>query len=173
VARPGGARILKNRTLTREVRATCSSCGRSTAHLHGRRPHPPAWAPHTWTGSSTGEWVGTRSRSPRHLRTVSEARRSADERPYTMTEYIARRRHHHRDGRRRPCLPGRAHAVHHLRLDPTASVRMETCNASAFAESSAPIAARPALPARPEHRAHEWLKNEPGARRGGAAARRR
>ena len=22
------------------------------------RPHPPAWAPHTWTGFSTGEWVG-------------------------------------------------------------------------------------------------------------------
>ena len=23
------------------------------------RPHPPEWAPHTWQGFSTGEWVGT------------------------------------------------------------------------------------------------------------------
>ena len=29
------------------------------------RPHPPAYAPHTWQGFSTGQWEGTFSSSAR------------------------------------------------------------------------------------------------------------
>lgn len=57
----GGARILKEQDpLTREVKAYHIQFMRSLdwpIYMDGR-PHPPAWAPHTWSGFSTGEWIG-------------------------------------------------------------------------------------------------------------------
>src|SRR5262245_2380137 len=57
----GGARILKEQDpLTRDVRTYHIQFMRSLdrpIYMDGR-PHPPAWAPHTWTGFSTGEWIG-------------------------------------------------------------------------------------------------------------------
>src|SRR5262245_26939601 len=58
----GGARILKEQDpLTRETRAYNIPFLRSLdwpIYMDGR-PHPPAYAPHTWSGFSTGEWSGT------------------------------------------------------------------------------------------------------------------
>ena len=57
----GGARILKEQDpLTREIRAYHFQFMLSLdrpVYMDGR-PHPPAWAPHTWSGFSTGEWIG-------------------------------------------------------------------------------------------------------------------
>ena len=57
----GGARITKEEDpLTRDIVAYHIKFMRSLdwpVYMDGR-PHPPAWAPHTWTGFSTGEWVG-------------------------------------------------------------------------------------------------------------------
>ena len=56
------------------------------------RPHPPAWAPHSWTGFSTGEWVGnTLKVTTTHLKDGYLKRggpQTSD--MYTMTEYITR-----------------------------------------------------------------------------------
>ena len=53
----GGARILKEQDpLTREVKVYHFQFMRSLdrpVFMDGR-PHPPAWAPHSWTGFSTG-----------------------------------------------------------------------------------------------------------------------
>jgi hypothetical protein len=57
----GGARILKEQDpLTRDVSVYHIQFMRSLDRpiFMDGRPHPPAWAPHTWTGFSTGEWVG-------------------------------------------------------------------------------------------------------------------
>jgi len=57
----GGARILKEQDpLTREIRAYHFQFMLSLdrpVYMDGR-PHPPAWAPHSWSGFSTGEWIG-------------------------------------------------------------------------------------------------------------------
>ena len=57
----GGARILSELDpLGRNVRAYHIQFWRSLdrpIYMDGR-PHPPAWAPHSWSGFSTGEWVG-------------------------------------------------------------------------------------------------------------------
>ncbi len=57
----GGARILKEQDpLTREVKVYHFQFMLSLdrpVYMDGR-PHPPAWAPHSWSGFSTGEWVG-------------------------------------------------------------------------------------------------------------------
>ena len=56
------------------------------------RPHPPAWAPHSWTGFSTGEWVGnTLKVTTTHLKDGYLKRggpQTSD--MYTMTEFITR-----------------------------------------------------------------------------------
>ncbi|MDR2214223.1 MAG: hypothetical protein LBE59_00085 [Nevskiaceae bacterium] len=57
----GGARILAEQDpLTRQVRAYHLQYMRSLDRpiFMDGRPHPPAWAPHTWNGFSTGEWQG-------------------------------------------------------------------------------------------------------------------
>ena len=57
----GGARILKEQDpLTRDVNTYHIQFMRSLDRpiFMDGRPHPPAWAPHTWTGFSTGEWIG-------------------------------------------------------------------------------------------------------------------
>ena len=139
----GGARILKEQDpLTREVRAYHIQFMRSLdrpIYMDGR-PHPPEWAPHTWTGFSTGEWVGnTLKISTTHLKDGFLHRggpQTSD--MYTMTEFLTR----HGDILTiitviddpiyldEPYIDSTTYTY-----DPTASVNFETCNGTAFAES--------------------------------------
>jgi hypothetical protein len=57
----GGSRILKEQDpLTRGISAYHVQFMRSLDRpiFMDGRAHPPPWAPHSWTGFSTGEWVG-------------------------------------------------------------------------------------------------------------------
>ena len=91
----GGARIMKEidpqtRTLTAYHVEFWRSM-RRPIYLDGRA-HPPAWAPHSWTGFSTGEWVGnTLKVTTTHLKD-GYLKRSGPQTSdmYTMTEYITR-----------------------------------------------------------------------------------
>jgi len=139
----GGARILKEQDpLTREVSTYHIQFMRSLDRpvFMDRRPHPPAWAPHTWTGFSTGEWVGnTLKVTTTHLKDGYLKRggpQTSD--MYTMTEYITR----HDDiltivtviddpiYQDQPYVQSTTYMI-----DTTAAVAMETCNASSFAEN--------------------------------------
>jgi glyoxylase-like metal-dependent hydrolase (beta-lactamase superfamily II) len=91
----GGARIMKEiDPLTRELTAYHVQHWRSldrVIYVDGR-PHPPAWAPHSWTGFSTGKWVGnTLVVTTTHLKD-GYLKRSGPQTTdmYTMTEYISR-----------------------------------------------------------------------------------
>jgi glyoxylase-like metal-dependent hydrolase (beta-lactamase superfamily II) len=91
----GGARIMKEiDPLTRELTAYHVQHWRSldrVIYLDGR-PHPPAWAPHSWTGFSTGKWVGnTLVVTTTHLKD-GYLKRSGPQTSdmYAMTEYISR-----------------------------------------------------------------------------------
>jgi len=91
----GGARILKEQDpLTREIKAYHIQFMRSLdwpIYMDGR-PHPPAWAPHTWSGFSTGEWVGnTLKVTTTHLKD-GYIRRGGPQTSdlYTMTDFITR-----------------------------------------------------------------------------------
>ena len=139
----GGARILKEQDpLTREVRVYHIQFMRSLdrpVFMDGR-PHPPAWAPHTWTGFSTGEWIGnTLKITTTHLKDGYLKRggpQTSD--MFTMTEYLTR----HGDiltivtvvddpiYMDEPYVESTTYAI-----DLTASVAMETCNGSSFAEN--------------------------------------
>ena len=139
----GGARILKEQDpLTRDVKAYHIQFMRSLdrpVFMDGR-PHPPAWAPHTWTGFSTGEWIGnTLKISTTHLKDGYLKRggpQTSD--MYTMTEFLTR----HGDiltvitviddplYMEEPYVHSTTYAY-----DPTASVAHEVCNSSAFAEN--------------------------------------
>jgi glyoxylase-like metal-dependent hydrolase (beta-lactamase superfamily II) len=91
----GGARILKEQDpLTRDVKAYHFQFMLSLdrpVYMDGR-PHPPAYAPHSWSGFSTGEWIGnTLKVTTTHLKD-GYLRRGG---PQTsdmlkMTEYITR-----------------------------------------------------------------------------------
>src|SRR5436305_2484383 len=91
----GGARILKEQDpLTREVRAYHLQFMRSLdrpVFMDGR-PHPPAWAPHTWSGFSTGEWLGnTLKITTTHLKDGYLKRggpQTSD--MYAMTDFLTR-----------------------------------------------------------------------------------
>jgi glyoxylase-like metal-dependent hydrolase (beta-lactamase superfamily II) len=139
----GGARILKEQDpLTREVKVYHLQFMRSLdrpVFMDGR-PHPPEWAPHTWTGFSTGEWVGnTLKITTTHLKDGFLHRggpQTSD--MYTMTEYLTR----HGDTLTiveviddpiyldEPYVDSTTYTY-----DPTSSVNFETCNGSAFAEN--------------------------------------
>ena len=139
----GGARILKEQDpLTREVRTYHIQFMRSLdrpIYMDGR-PHPPEWAPHTWTGFSTGEWVGnTLKITTTHLKDGFLHRggpQTSD--MYTMTEYLTR----HGDILTivvviddpiyldEPYIDSTTYTY-----DPSSSVAFETCNGTAFAES--------------------------------------
>ncbi len=91
----GGARILKEQDpLTREIRAYhfqfMLSLDRAV-YMDGR-PHPPAWAPHTWSGFSTGEWIGnTLKITTTHLKDGYLKRGGAQTSDMLrMTEFITR-----------------------------------------------------------------------------------
>lgn len=139
----GGARILKEQDpLTREVRTYHVQFMRSLdrpIYMDGR-PHPPAFAPHSWTGFSTGEWVGkTLKVTTTHLKDGYLKRGGPQTSDlFTMTEFITR----HGDiltivsvvddpiYMDEPYVQSTTYAI-----DPTASVALETCNASSFAEN--------------------------------------
>ena len=57
------------------------------------RPHPPEYAPHTWQGFSTGEWVGTSLKvTTTHLKTAFLRRNGLPRSDQAvMTEYWSRR----------------------------------------------------------------------------------
>src|SRR3977135_722979 len=138
----GGARILKEQDpLTREVSVYHIQFMRSLdrpIYMDGR-PHPPAYAPHSWTGFSTGEWVGnTLKVTTTHLKDGYLKRggpQTSD--MYGMTELITR------PGDLLTIVSGVAHPIYQdepyvesttYNYDATASVNTETCNASSFAE---------------------------------------
>jgi cyclase len=139
----GGARILKEQDpLTRNVSVYHIQFMRSLdrpVFMDGR-PHPPAYAPHTWTGFSTGEWIGnTLKITTTHLKDGYLKRggpQTSD--MLTMTEFITRHAEIltivtsvddpiYMD---EPYVESTTYTY-----DPTASVAMETCNASSFAEN--------------------------------------
>ena len=139
----GGARILKEQDpLTRDVVVYHFQFMRSLdrpVFMDGR-PHPPAWAPHTWTGFSTGEWIGnTLKITTTHIKDGFLKRggpQTSD--MYAMTEYLTR----HGDElsivtviddpiyMEEPYIHSTTYAY-----DPNSVVNTETCNASAFAEN--------------------------------------
>jgi glyoxylase-like metal-dependent hydrolase (beta-lactamase superfamily II) len=91
----GGARILPEQDpVTRETVAYHFQFMRSLdrpVFMDGR-PHPPAWAPHSWTGFSTGEWMGrTLKITTTHLKD-GYLRRGGPQTTdmYAMTEFITR-----------------------------------------------------------------------------------
>ena len=139
----GGARILKEQDpLTRDVRAYHIQFMRSLdwpIYMDGR-PHPPAYAPHSWTGFSTGEWVGnTLKVTTTHLKDGFLKRggpQTSD--VYTMTDYITRHGEIltiitviddpiYLD---EPFVQSTTYVI-----DPAGTVATETCNGSAFAEN--------------------------------------
>jgi cyclase len=166
----GGARILKEQDpLTREVRAYHVQFMRSLDRpiFMDGRPHPPAWAPHTWTGFSTGEWVGnTLKVTTTHLKDGYLKRGGPQTSDlYTMTEYITRHDEIltittvvddpvYLD---EPYVQSTTYIY-----DPSASVQMETCNASAFAENGGTDRHHvPHFLPGQNTAWREWLKNEP------------
>ena len=139
----GGARILKEQDpLTRDVRAYHVQFMRSLDWpiFMDNRPHPPAWAPHSWTGFSTGQWIGnTLKVTTTHLKDGYLKRggpQTSD--MYTMTEYITR----HDDiltivtWMDDPLYIDEPYVQSTTYYYDTAStVATETCNGSAFAEN--------------------------------------
>src|SRR5262245_51623922 len=139
----GGARIYKEQDpLTREIRAYHVQFMLSLdrpIYMDGR-PHPPAYAPHTWSGFSTGEWVGnTLKVTTTHLKDGYLKRggpQTSD--MLAMTEFITR----HGDILTittvvddpiyldEPYIQSTTYMY-----DLTASVAMENCDASAFAQN--------------------------------------
>lgn len=167
----GGARILKEQDpLTRDIKTYHIQFMRSLdrpVFMDGR-PHPPAWAPHTWTGFSTGEWIGnTLKVTTTHLKDGYLKRggpQTSD--MYTMTEYITR----HDDiltivtWMDDPLYEDEPYVQSTTYYYDTAStVNTETCNGSAFAENGGSDR---------HHVPHflpgqntawkDWLKQEPG-----------
>ena len=91
----GCARILKEQDpLTREVRAYHLQYMRSLNRpiFVDGGPHPPAWAPHSWSGFSTGEWIGhTLKVTTTHLKDGYLKRGGPQTTDMlTMTEFITR-----------------------------------------------------------------------------------
>ena len=91
----GGARILKDLDpISREIVGYRIQFMRSLDRpiFVDGRPHPPAWAPHSWSGFSTGEWIGqTLKVTTTHLKDGYLKRggpQTSD--MLTMTEYITR-----------------------------------------------------------------------------------
>jgi cyclase len=91
----GGARILKDLDpISREIVGYRLQFMRSLDRpiFVDGRPHPPAWAPHSWSGFSTGEWIGqTLKVTTTHLKD-GYLRRGGPQTSdmLTMTEYITR-----------------------------------------------------------------------------------
>jgi glyoxylase-like metal-dependent hydrolase (beta-lactamase superfamily II) len=178
----GGARIMKELDpLTRDVAAYHVQFWRSLdrpIYLDGR-PHPPAYAPHSWTGFSTGEWSGnTLVVTTTHLKD-GFLRRGGPQTSdlYTLTEYLTR----HDDYltvtqivddpvyMEEPYIQSTTYEY-----DPGSTVVMESCVTSALGESGGtdPHFVPHFLPGQ-NSALTEWLEEEswvpPEAARGGAA----
>ena len=106
------------------------------------RPRPPAYAPHSWTGFSTGEWIGnTLKITTTHLKDGYLKRggpQTSD--MYTMTEFITRHGEHPRPSSRvidDPIYQDEPYVAVHDLSDSTrpAASAIEHCNASSFAEN--------------------------------------
>jgi cyclase len=164
----GGARILKEQEpLTREVKVYHLQFMRSLDNpiFMDGRPQPPAWAPHTWSGFSTGQWVGnTLKVTTTHLKDGYLKRggpQTSD--MLTMTSFITR----HGDlltvvtmvddplYLEEPFVESVTY-----RYDPTASVNMETCNGSAFAENGGTDRHHVPHFLPSQTNAYEWLKDQ-------------
>jgi len=139
----GGARILKEQDpLTREVKVYHIQFMRSLdrpVFMDGR-PHPPAYAPHSWTGFSTGEWIGnTLKITATHFKDGYLKRGGPQVSDmYTMTEFISRH------GELLTIVSVTDDPVYQdepyvqsttYQIETTATTAMETCNGSAFAEN--------------------------------------
>jgi hypothetical protein len=165
----GGARILKEEDpLSRDIIAYHIQFMRSLdwpIYMDGR-PHPPAWAPHTWTGFSTGEWIGnTLKVTTTHLKD-GYLRRAGPQTSdmYSMTDFITR----HGDTltavtviddpiyQDEPFIQSTTYQI-----DLTATTNWETCNASSFAENGGSNRhwVPHFLPGQ-NTALNEWLKNE-------------
>jgi cyclase len=139
----GGARILKEQDpLTRSISVYHIQFMRSLdrpVFMDGR-PHPPAYAPHTWTGFSTGEWIGnTLKITTTHLKDGYLKRggpQTSD--MLSMTEFLTRHDEIltivtvvddpiYMD---EPYIESTTYTY-----DTTSTVATETCNASSFAEN--------------------------------------
>jgi glyoxylase-like metal-dependent hydrolase (beta-lactamase superfamily II) len=139
----GGARILKEQDpLTRDVTVYHIQFMRSLDRpiFMDGRPHPPAYAPHTWTGFSTGEWVGnTLKIVTTHLKDGYLKRGGPQTSDlYTMTEFLTRHDEIltittmvddpvYQD---EPYIQSTTYVY-----DPTGSTAVENCNGDAFAEN--------------------------------------
>src|SRR3954453_8064283 len=177
----GGARILKEQDpLTREVRTYHIQFMRSLdrpVYMDGR-PHPPEWAPHTWTGFSTGEWVGNTLKITTTYIKDGFLHRGGPQTSdmYTMTEFLTR----HGDILTivtviddpiyldEPYMDSTTYAY-----EPSSSVAFETCNGTAFAENGGSDRHHVPhfLPGSNTADLNEWLKKDdwvpPAAARGG------
>jgi cyclase len=139
----GGARILKEQDpLTRDIKAYHFQFMLSLdrpVYMDGR-PHPPAYAPHSWSGFSTGEWIGnTLKITTTHLKD-GYLKRGGEQTSdmLRMTEYITR----HDDILTvvtvtedpiyldEPFVQSTTYMY-----DLNSSVAMEACEASAFAQN--------------------------------------
>jgi cyclase len=139
----GGARILKEQDpLTRDVRAYHVQFMRSLDRpiFMDNRPRPPGYAPHTWTGFSTGEWIGnTLKVTSSHFKDGYLKRGGPQTSDlYTMTEYITRH------GEILTIVSVTDDPVYQdepyvqsttYTIDATATTNTETCNGSEFAEN--------------------------------------
>jgi len=166
----GGARILSELDpLTRDVRAYHIQFWRSLdrpVFMDGR-PHPPAWAPHTWSGFSTGRWEGnTLVIRTTHLKDGFLKRGGAQTSDMlTMTEFLTR----HGDTLTvtqvtdDPVYLDEPMVLSTIYLyDPESRVNTELCNAGTFAESGGtnPHFVPHLLPGQ-ELLVNVWLPNEP------------
>jgi glyoxylase-like metal-dependent hydrolase (beta-lactamase superfamily II) len=139
----GGARILAEQDpITRNVSVYHVQFMRSLDRpiFMDGRSHPPAYAPHSWTGFSTGEWIGnTLKVTTTHLKD-GYLRRGGPQTTdlYAMTEYITR----HDDilsivtviddplYQDQPYIHSTTYTY-----DPTLRVNTENCNAPATGET--------------------------------------
>ena len=177
----GGARILSELDpLTRDVSVYHIQFWRSLdrpVFMDGR-PHPPAWAPHTWSGFSTGHWEGnTLVVRTTHLKDGFLKRGGAQTSDMlTMTEFLTR----HDDmltivqATDDPVYLDEPMVLSTVYLyDTTTRVNTELCNAGTFAESGGtnPHFVPHLLPGS-DLLVNVWLPNEPwvpfDAARGGS-----
>jgi cyclase len=139
----GGVRILKEQdSFTRDTKVYHLQFMRSLDRpiFMDGRAHPPAYAPHSWTGFSTGEWIGnTLKVRTTHLKD-GYLRRGGPQTTdvYAMTEFITR----HDDVMTVVTVIDdpiylEAPYVHSTTyvLDPTYRVSTEVCNGPAVAEN--------------------------------------
>jgi hypothetical protein len=130
------------------------------------RPHPPEYAPHSWTGFSTGEWVGnTLKVTTTHLKD-GYLRRGGPQTSdmFTQTDYITRHGEIltiitvtddpiYMD---EPYVQSTTYVI-----DPVGTTATETCNASAFAENGGTDRHHvPHFLPGQNTALTEWLKNE-------------